>query len=127
MEFANADRVTVDLETTERRGAVVWSQRRLTGTFRHDWDLRRFPFDRHSLEILLEEGAQEENALAYVADVANSGHSLRASVAGWRVAGMRVEVAPASYATNFGDPASPAQGGSRFTRLRAVLELEWTE
>jgi hypothetical protein len=127
MEFANADRVTVDLETTTPRGAMVWSQRRLTGTFRHDWDLRRFPFDRHSLEILLEEGAEEENTLAYTADVANSGHSLHASVGGWRVAGMRVEVAPASYATNFGDPTSPTQGGSRFARLRAVLELERTE
>ena len=121
---SNADRVTVDLETTEQRGAVSWSQRRLTGTFRHDWDLRRFPFDRHSLEILLEEGAQEEGTFAYVADLANSGYSLHASVGGWRIAGMRVEVAPASYATNFEDSASPAQGGSRFTRLRAVLELE---
>jgi hypothetical protein len=55
MEFANADRVAVDLETTAPRGAVAWSQRRVTGTFRHDWDLRSFPFDRHSLEILLEE------------------------------------------------------------------------
>jgi hypothetical protein len=127
MEFANADRVTVDLETTDPRGATVWSQRRLTGTFRHDWDLRRFPFDRQSLEILLEEGAQEEDTLAYVADVANSGHSLQASVGGWRVVGMRVEVAPARYATNFGDPTSPAQGESRFARLRAVLELERTE
>ena len=127
MELANADRVTVDLETSTPRGAVVWSQRRLSGTFHHDWDLRRFPFDRQSLEILLEEGAEEENTLAYTADVANSGHSLHASVGGWRVAGMRVEIAPASYATNFGDPASPAQGGSRFTRLRAVLELERTD
>jgi hypothetical protein len=30
--------------------------------------------------------------------VANSGHSLQASVGGWRVVGMRVEVAPARYA-----------------------------
>ena len=90
-------------------------------------DLRRFPFDRHSLEILLEEGAEEENTLTYAADVANSGHSVHASVGGWRVAGMRVEVAPASYATNFGDPTSPAQAGSRFTRVRAILELERTE
>jgi hypothetical protein len=126
MEFANADRVAVDLESIAPRGAVAWSQRRVTGTFRHDWDLRSFPFDRHSLEILLEEGAQEEDTLAYAADAVNSGHGLHASVGGWRVAGMRVEVVPASYATSFGDPISSAPGGSRFARLRAVLELERT-
>ncbi len=126
VEFVNAERVAVELESTAPRGAVFWSQRKVTGTFRHDWDLRAFPFDRHSLEILLEEGAQEEDAFAYEADVANSGHGLRAPVGGWRVAGMRVEVAPASYTTSFGDPAAPGPS-SRFARLRAVLELERTD
>jgi hypothetical protein len=123
MEFANAERVAVELESTVPRGAVSWSQRKVTGTFRHDWDLRRFPFDRHSLEILLEEGAQEEAGFAYEADTANSGYDLRAPVEGWRVAGMRLEVVPARYATSFGDPAAP-DSESRFARLRAVLELK---
>ena len=51
MEFANADRVAASLESTVPRGSVAWSQRKVTGTFRQDWDLRNFPFDRHSLEI----------------------------------------------------------------------------
>jgi len=123
MEFANADRVAASLESTVPRGSVAWSQRKVTGTFRQDWDLRNFPFDRHSLEILLEEGAQEEGALAYEADTANSGHGLRAPVEGWRVAGMRVEAVAAAYATSFGDPAAPGPE-SRFARLRAVLALE---
>ncbi|MGG5822962.1 hypothetical protein [Falsiroseomonas sp. HW251] len=123
MEFANADRTTVKLETVALREGVSWSQRSVVGTFRHAWDLRNFPFDRHSLEIWLEEGAQEENVVAYEADAANSGHALYVPIQGWRVAGMRLEVASAHYATSFGDPASP-EPTSRFARLRAVIELE---
>ncbi len=123
MEFANADQVTVSLESTVPRGAVSWSQRKVTGTFRQAWDLRNFPFDRHSLEILLEEGVQEEGSFAYEADLANSGYGLQAPVEGWRVAGMRVEVVTATYATSFGDPAASSPE-SRFSRMRAVLQLE---
>jgi hypothetical protein len=123
MEFANADRISVKLETVTARRGVAWSQRSVTGTFRHAWDLRSFPFDRHSLEVLLEEGDQEENAFVYEADKANSGHNLRTPVQGWRVAEVRVEAVTATYATNFGDPGSP-EPTSRFSRLRAVLELE---
>jgi hypothetical protein len=123
MEFVNADQAAVNLENTEPRGAVSWSQRKITGTFRHDWDLRNFPFDRHTLEILLEEGVQEESGLVYVADAANSGHAVRGVVEGWRVAGLQVGVATASYPTNFGNP-SDAGPESRFTRFRAVAVLE---
>jgi hypothetical protein len=123
MEFANADRVAVSLESTVPRGAVSWSQRKVSGTFRQAWDLRNFPFDRHALEILLEEGVQEEDGFAYEADLANSGYGLQAPVEGWRVAGMRAEVVTAAYATSFGDPAASSPE-SRFSRLRAVLALE---
>jgi hypothetical protein len=44
-------------------------------------------------------------------------------IEGWRVRGMRVEVGVVAYATNFGDPAV-AGPASRFSQLRAVLELE---
>jgi hypothetical protein len=123
MEFANADQVVVRLESTVPRGTVAWSQRKITGTFREQWNLRNFPFDRNSLEIHLEEGVEEEDRFAYDADVANSGYNPRDVIEGWRVRGMRVEVGVVAYATNFGDPAA-AGPASRFSQLRAVLELE---
>jgi hypothetical protein len=128
MEFPNADTIAVRLESTMPRGDVSWSQRKLTGTFHHQWDLGNYPFDRHALAIILEEGIEEEPAVSYEADAANSGFGLEEAVEGWRIRSMRLEAESATYATNFGDPAAfgPA---SRFGRLRAVLELErsdWT-
>ena len=101
---------------------MTWSQRKVSGTFRKQWDLRNFPFDRHALEILSEEGTEEEGRLTYEADLANSGYGLPEDVEGWRVTGMRVEVGTATYATSFGDPA--AGPATRFSRVRAVLALE---
>jgi hypothetical protein len=128
MEFPNADTIAVRLESTMSRGDVSWSQRKLTGTFHHQWDLGNYPFDRHALAILLEEGIDEEPAVSYEADAANSGFGLEEAVEGWRIRSMRIEVESATYATNFGDPAISGPA-SRFGRLRAVLELErsdWT-
>src|SRR4051794_15702812 len=44
MEFVNANQVAVTLESTVPRGAMAWSQRKVTGTFREQWNLRNFPF-----------------------------------------------------------------------------------
>ena len=128
MEFPNADTIAVRLESTMPRGDVSWSQRKLTGTFHHQWDLGNYPFDRHALAIILEEGIDEEPAVSYEADAANSGFGLEEAVEGWRIRSMRIEVESATYATNFGDPAISGPA-SRFGRLRAMLELErsdWT-
>ena len=128
MEFPNADTITVRLESTVPRGDVNWSQRKLSGTFRHQWDLGNYPFDRHALTILLEEGIEEESAFTYEADKANSGFGLEQAVEGWRIRSMRIEADSVAYATSFGDPAAPGPA-SRFGRVRAVLELErsdWT-
>ena len=128
MEFPNADAIAVRLESTTSRGDVRWSQRKLTGTFHHQWDLGNYPFDRHALAILLEEGIEEEPTFSYEADSANSGFGLEEPVEGWRIRAMRIEAGSAAYATNFGDPATSGPA-SRFGRLRATLELErsdWT-
>lgn len=128
MEFPNSDSSTVRFENTASRAAVGWSQRKLTGTFRHHWDLGNYPFDRHALEILLEEGMEEEAAFTYEADAGNSGYGLRSEIGGWRIRSMRVGTDVATYGTNFGDPAA-ADPASHFTRFKAVLELEradWT-
>ena len=68
-DFVNAANLSVRLESTVTAGeGRSWSQQRVTGTFREPWDLRRYPFDRHRLEILIEEGLDELQRFAYEAD-----------------------------------------------------------
>jgi hypothetical protein len=50
---------------------------------RHDWDLSNFPFDRHVLDIVLEEGAADTTKLLYSADTTNSGYNKDIRLEGW--------------------------------------------
>ena len=125
MEFANADRVTVDLETTEQRGAVSWSQRRLTGTFR--------PTGIAPLPVRPPVAGDPAGG-----GRPGGGHLRlrgRRGELGLQLARVRRGLAHRRHAgrgrarelrDQLRRPRVPSPGGSHFTRLRAVLELERT-
>jgi hypothetical protein len=56
MEFVTAEDTAVLLDVP---GNPFWANRNVDGTFRHEWDERNFPFDRHTLMIDLEEGVDD--------------------------------------------------------------------
>ena len=127
-DYVNAEATSVRLESTVPAGpGRSWSQQRVTGTFREHWDLRRYPFDRHDLQILIEEGIEEKQRFVYEADTANSGFSLREdAIEGWRLRGVRVETLTTTYPTSFGNPAA-TQPRSEYSAIRAVLDLQRTD
>jgi hypothetical protein len=47
---------------------VYWTQRKVSAKLYHAWDLENFPFDRHTLEIPLEESDLDTNAFVYTLD-----------------------------------------------------------
>lgn len=124
MEFINAQRVTAQLESSTQRGDLVWRQRKISGTFRHNWDLRNFPFDRQTLTIVIEEGASGANTLLYDPDQANTGYRPQAELKGWRVTGIAERNGVTHYATTFGDPA--AADGSDYAEIQLALTLART-
>lgn len=128
LDFVNASALATRLTNTVQTGpGQSWSQQRVSGTFRTSWDLRRYPFDRHSLELVIEAGFDELNRSAYEPDIANSGFSLPSrTLAGWRVRGMRVDPWGSAYPTTFGDPRAQ-ESLSRYSAVRVVLDVERTE
>ncbi len=72
MEFVNAEAVEARLASDVRRDGAVWSQRKVRGTFRHDWDERAYPFDHHALTIVLEEGVEDAVHFRYEPDTADT-------------------------------------------------------
>ena len=67
MEFLNASNVVGSLDATMLRNNGYWSERKVIGTFRHNWDVRSFPFDRHTVEIIAEAGLYDTHYLVYEA------------------------------------------------------------
>ena len=72
LEFPNAIKVESPNESQQATPQGIWSQRKIVGSFRHDWDLKYFPFDRQLLKIEMEEAERDTNSVIYVLDTANS-------------------------------------------------------
>src|ERR687893_857640 len=122
LEFYNAEEAHADLDQTAERGDRSWSQRKISAVVRHDWDLSNFPFDRQVLDIVLEEGVADTNALVYTADTANSGYNEDIKLDGWRITNFTIEERTVHYATTFGDPG--ISSGSSYARLVASVQIE---
>lgn len=118
MEFVNADDVEVLLDVLD---SPSWASPEVRGTFRHDWDERNFPFDRHTLMIAMEEGAADVRRFVYEPDTANTGVDPEIQLPGWSITDLALRGSTTTYATTFGDPSLPTGGSSEYSRL--TLEI----
>ena len=89
MDFPNS----VSINT--RLGVHVPTRRRLlvavkvSGVFRHSWNMGNYPFDRHVLTIAIENTNAPASEFAYRADRAASQPSRDIALDGWRISRIR--------------------------------------
>ncbi|MEU8779519.1 hypothetical protein [Streptomyces sp. NPDC048606] len=94
----------------------------LQGTFRQDWDVRAFPFDRQRIEVLVTAAADGRD-FRMVPDNANSSYNREIRTAGWRITGFRLMPAKRVFSTNFGDATLPRGTTSTYSRIRVQVDL----
>lgn len=123
LTFVNAVDVSAGLDAQQQRGAQWWSTRKVTGTFRENFELESYPFDRHPLVIELEEGAQDIRSLVLVPDSEHSGLDPAIALPGWRINDFVLRGGEARHPTNFGDPSLP-EGESRYSALHLIVKAE---
>ena len=68
MEYINANGVETSLDSTTPRGDLFWSNRKVVGNWRHDWDVSSYPFDRQTLRMIVEEGTDDVRLFGYEPD-----------------------------------------------------------
>jgi len=124
LEFPNAIKVESPNVLEEETPQGIWTQRKVVGSFRHEWDLRRFPFDRQRLLIKLEETEKDLSRRVYLADTANSSFDPEASPPGWRIVSTQLVSGSKGYRTSFGDPRLAPGAASAYAKveLRVLLE-----
>ncbi len=127
LEFPNAIKVESPNESQQATQQGIWSQRKIVGSFRHDWDLKYFPFDRQLLKIEMEETELDTNSLIYLPDTANSSFDPVVSPKGWRIISYKVITNRKHYRTSFGDPRLPPGSPSAYARAEVMLLLERTD
>lgn len=123
MDFVNATHVTRSLAASSERGGVTWSYVKVSGVFRHPWDVRSYPFDRHALEIIVENTAAPASEFSYTADLEGSKPSRDIHLDGWLVSDFGVKEYTYLYDTTFGDPSFDGKKESDYARLAISVSI----
>lgn len=123
MEFTNAVVIRGDLDATLPRGGQWWATRKFTGTFRQDFALQNYPFDRQTLQIRIEEAVLDDQGLRYEVDTGQSGLGPKVRAPGWRLSDFTLVSGTSVHPTTFGDPDLTG-GESRYAALAIDVNAE---
>ncbi len=123
IEFVNAiekwsmDNASFDGDSTPvvLKDGTKYKIMRIEGRFFHSFSLNRFPLDRHSLDIQIENPEHPVDSLVYIADTAGAGIRKTLNMVGWEAEGCSLETQTHDYGTNFGNPQENAQRYSNIT------------
>lgn len=124
MDFPTAKHVEKALAATLKRGDKFWSYVKVSGVFRHNWDVRNFPFDRHELAMEIEHTAAPASQFRYTADTLGSKVNPEIRLDSWRVTDFGVHDYVYVYNTVFGDPAFEGNEESDYARMNVGISLE---
>jgi hypothetical protein len=111
------------VQSIERSPNAYYQYRRVKGTFRHDWDMRRYPFDRHRLVIPLDETHLGASVVVFEPDLAASfvTPTIRAGLDDWEVSDLVLRASITEEVSTYGLPDAQ---DARYARLEAAVDLK---
>lgn len=83
---------------------LFWSEEEMSTTIYHNWDTKNYPFDRHVLQIPLEETQLDASIFVHSPDFARTGYPKALDLEGWQIRDFRIEQVNFPYRTSFGSP-----------------------
>jgi len=95
-------------------------QKKVQGTFLHDFDMRDFPFDKQYLKFSFEDSTNDSSKVRYVADL-KSGYDKSISIDGWIIEKIVVQEGNKNYDTNFGIYTRPST--VQYSQVEVTIEL----
>lgn len=115
-----------EVGTIETGGAGHYQYRRIQGTFRHDWDMRRYPFDRNRIVIPFDETRYGASVVVFEPDVEESflEPTARRGLEEWDISDLVLRTSVSEEPSSYGLPNADA---SRYARLEASVDLERTQ
>ena len=128
-DWINSQEQVTSLEYKAPTDVGLWSAVKIEGNYRKFFDVRNYPFDRHTLRMVVEDGVDNASALKYVVDDLGSAVSPNLRIDGWDVTRFAVEASEVPYETTFGDPTNP-KGRELYPHLEIVIDIKrsnlWT-
>lgn len=114
------------VEAIDAGSGLTYASRRVQGTFRHDWDMRHYPFDRQRVAIEIDEETYGAARLLFEPDTTQSflTPEVRDRLDEWRVSDLTVSAGISDEQSTYGMPDAE---GSRYAFLEAAVTLERTQ
>jgi hypothetical protein len=94
---------------------------RVNATIHRQWDLRRYPFDDHDLEVAIEDADLDATRCIFVIDAESSGKDPNVVVSGWDIEDLQHDVSAHYYPSNYGDLSIAPGPETRYSRYVARL------
>lgn len=124
MEFLNVVNLNTISNLSIPTPKGIWVQKKVSGTFRHHWDMRNFPYDTQRLKIIFEESVDDVNSFRYQADIANSSIDRDINLKTWKIKKFSMNASDKKYLSNFGNPTLPPGASNTYSRIEMIIELQ---
>jgi hypothetical protein len=115
-----------ELRDSDAGAAGYYQYRRVQGTFRHDWDMRYYPFDRQHLVVPIDDTELGSAVVVFEPDIAASfvSGAIRTGLDEWEISGPLLEASVTREPSSYGLPGAEGVG---YARLEATVVLERTQ
>lgn len=128
LDFVNAENHSfLNTSTMQESGGIVTYQK-VAGTFRNEWNLKNYPFDRHKLSICID-ACETMDQLRLTANTEASGFDPEINargndeldgVNGWKITGFRIL---SSHKNNSGSPDKNLNTAASCSSVIAEIEI----
>lgn len=111
-------------EVREDLGEWNYAACRVVAKVTRFFDIQRFPQDSHEIAIVIEDSANEDHKVRFVADRDNSRLDPGVQAPGFVIASSESALTTHSYTTNYGDITLPSNSQSRYSRFEYRVRLK---
>jgi hypothetical protein len=111
------------VEAVDLDSGGQYTSRRAQGTFRYNWNMEHYPFDRQRVVIPIDETRYGAARLRFEPDLRESflTPDIRDRLDEWRVSDLMLEASTSEEPSTYGIPGAE---GARYARLEAAVVLE---
>lgn len=104
LEVPQAKTVDKAFSIVDSSGDHIYMQMKLQCVMKDSWKIERFPFDRQTLRLSIENSQFDSRSLIFVPDTVGNHFDPRFTLRGWDIDSCIISTGIKAYETAFGDP-----------------------
>ncbi len=123
-EIVNGHIDSKEAVVKKKIGNINYASARVAASLFRNFDVSRYPLDKQTLKIQIEDNKLTSEEMAYRPDKANTAISPKIDIAGWHIEKSDSYESVTTYATNYGDISLQNGGKSKYPRYTFSLDLK---